>query len=328
MRAVAIVGAVATFDGMLDEVTDLILGPRRYTRAETSDLSGMPMDEATALWRAMGFPVVGDDERAFTDRDVAALRTAAALRAGDVVDGDGLLALTRSMAQSLSRLAVSHAAIAADFLARAGDQADAAAHEAADELVPAVASLLDFVWRRHLAAAAESAFVEAVEAPGGPPVAVGFADLVGFTELSRTLPRDALAEAVERFEAVTAHVVGDRAGRVVKTLGDEVMFAVGDVAVAADVALALVDAVATELGQAVRVGVAFGPVLARLGDVYGPTVNIASRLTGLAHPGTALVDREAAAALRADPSYDLAPIRRQAVRGYGHLAPFRLRRQG
>jgi adenylate cyclase len=103
---------------------------------------------------------------------------------------------------------------------------------------------------------------------------------------------------------------------------------VPDVAVAADTALALVAAIGSALGREVRVGVAYGPVLARLGDVYGPTVNIASRLTGLALPGTVLVDREAAAALRGNAGYDVAPIRRQAVRGYAHLAPYRLRRNG
>lgn len=315
---------------MIDELGDVILGPRLYNRAETSEQSGVGFEQATRLWRAMGFPVAADDERVFTDRDVAALRTAARLVADRVVDEDGLVALTRAMAQSLSRLAVSHAAIAAEYLATIGSgdvpEEDAAIHRAADELLPSVASLLEFVWRRHLLVAAESVFMDAVATPNETPLAVGFADLVGFTELSRTLPAADLATLVETFEDVTARVVGDHAGRVVKTLGDEVMYAVPGAAVAAEVALSLVDAVREEVGREVRVGVAYGPVLARLGDVFGPTVNIASRLTGLALPGTVLLDREAAAALRADARYDVAPIRRQAVRGYGHLAPFRLRR--
>jgi adenylate cyclase len=316
---------------MIDELGDVILGPRRYDRAETSEQSGVPFEQATRLWRAMGFPVAADDERVFTDRDVAALRTAAKLVNDGVVDEDGLVGLTRAMAQAMSRLAVSHAAIAAEYLATIGSgdvpEEDEAIHRAADKLLPSVASLLEFVWRRHLLVAAESVFVDAM-APSDTPLAVGFADLVGFTELSRTLPPADLATLVETFEDVTAQVVSDHAGRVVKTLGDEVMYAVPDAAVAAGVALALVDAVRDGLGREVRVGVAYGPVLARLGDVFGPTVNIASRLTGLAYPGTVLVDRDAATALRGDARYDVAPIRRQAVRGYGHLAPFRLRAAG
>lgn len=317
-------------DDMLDEIGDLILGPRLYTRAETSDVAGVPLDEATRLWRAMGFPVAADDERVFTDRDVAALRTAAALRDNGVADEDALIALTRSMAQALSRLAVSHAAVAAEYLASFGDpdvpEEDAAMTAAAVELIPNVGALIDFVWRRHLVAAAESVFVTAAGAGDDAPSAVGFADLVGFTELSRTLPRGDLAETVERFERLASEVVGERGGRVVKTLGDEVMFTHDDAGAAVDTGLALVDAIGRGLGHEVRVGVAYGPVLARLGDVYGPTVNLASRLTGLAHPGTVLADRDAAAALRGDARWDVAPLRRQAVRGYSHLAPFRVRR--
>jgi adenylate cyclase len=317
---------------MIDELGDVILGPRLYNRAATSEQSGVGYEQATRLWRAMGFPVAADDERVFTDRDVAALRTAARLVGDGVVDEDGLVALTRAMAQALSRLAVSHASIAVEYLATIGSgdvpEEDAAIHRAVDELLPSVGSLLEFVWRRHLLVAAESVFVDAIATPHETPLAVGFADLVGFTELSRTLPAADLAALVETFEDVTARVVGDHAGRVVKTLGDEVMYAVPGAAVAAEVALSLVDAVREGVGRDVRVGVAYGPVLARLGDVFGPTVNIASRLTGLALPGTVLLDREAAAALRDDARYDVAPIRRQAVRGYGHLAPFRLRRGG
>ncbi len=310
---------------MVDEVGTIVLGERRHTRTETSALAGVPLDDAVTLWRAMGFAVVADDVPVFTDRDVAALRTAWSLRERGVVDEAGLVALTRTMAQSMSRLAVSHAATAAAYLARF--EGDDAVHAAADELVPSVGALLEFVWRRHLVAATESVLAGAAgDAVGEVPVAVGFADLVGFTELSRTLAPEELAATVETFEAVSARVVGDHAGRVVKTLGDEVLFTVAEASVAADTALALVAAVHAALERDLRVGVAYGPVLAHLGDVFGPTVNIASRLTSLAHPGTVLLDRGAASALRDDPRYDVAPLRRHAVRGYAHLAPFRLRR--
>jgi adenylate cyclase len=300
-------------DALFDAVAAAIVGPPVHTRGGAAGAAGVPVERADRLWRAMGFPDAPDDAVRFTERDVDALRTAASLLASGVVDEAGLLTLTRAMAQSLSRLAVSHATVAADRLA--------ALPEAAESLVPSVGALLDYVWRRHLVAAAEGLLVTA---PGDAPVAVGFADLVGFTELSRQATPAELAELVERFEQHAATAVAAHGGRVVKTLGDEVLFTVDDPAAAAALGLALA-AGAGEVGREVRVGIAYGPVLARLGDVFGPTVNIASRLTGLARPGAVLLDRDAANALRHDTRFDVAPLRRQAVRGYSHLAPFRVR---
>jgi adenylate cyclase len=313
-------------ESMIEEIDAAIVGPRRYTRQQTTDESGVAFDRATRLWRAMGFPVAGDDEVLFTDRDVAALRTADALLKARVVDEDGLLTLTRAMAQAVSRLAVTHATVAVDHIARLTEEiADPElADAAAEELIPSVASLLEYVWRRHLAVAVDSAFAVA---EGDVPVAVGFADLVGFTETSRQATAEQLGRLVEEFERLAAPSATDHGGRIVKTLGDEVLFTAPTAADAASLALDLA-AQAAAAGSEVRVGVAYGPVLARLGDVFGPTVNIASRLTGLAHPGTVLVDRGAAMALRDDDRYDVSPLRRQAVRGYSHLAPFRLRPRG
>ena len=76
---------------------------------------------------------------------------------------------------------------------------------------------------------------------------------------------------------------------------------------------------------ALRVGMATGPVLSRFGDVYGPVVNLAARLTSLAKPETVLVDKELAAALRRDRNYELRARRPAAVRGYHHLRSWTLR---
>jgi adenylate cyclase len=308
-------------EAMAAEAAAAIVGAPRYDRAGAAGAAGVPLATATRLWRAMGFPEPGDDEVLFTDADVEALRTAEWLRAHGVVDEDGLVALARAMAQALSRLAVSHAAIAGEHvLSAAGTDPEAAAGEAA-ELVPRVGDLIGYVWRRHLVAAAESALVALFGEAGDAPVVVGFADIVGYTELTREMAPEELAALVERFEATASAVVAEGRGRVVKTLGDEVMFTAGSLREGVDVALALAG-----LDPPVRVGLAYGPVLARLGDVFGATVNVAARLTGLARPGTVLADREAATALRDDPAYDVAPIGRRSVRGYAHLAPFRLRK--
>jgi adenylate cyclase len=319
-------GETPAANDMAAEINEILVGDTTYTRSETAVAAGVPVERAVALWRAMGFADVPDDDRVFSERDVDALRTADMLRSLGVVDEAGLLALTRTMAQALSRLAHSHAGIAAGYLGGMSDVVlDEVVHEAGEALLTSVASLLEYVWRRHLAVAAEGAFAE--PAVGGTrDMAVAFADLVGFTELSRGMPPDELTELVERFEHLAAQLVADAGGRVVKTLGDEVLVTVNDVRAGAALALALAEASASELGREVRVGLAYGPVVPRLGDVFGPTVNIASRLTSLAFPGTVLADRGAAAALRDEAAFDVTPLRRQAVRGYSHLAPFRLRR--
>ena len=76
----------------------------------------------------------------------------------------------------------------------------------------------------------------------------------------------------------------------------------------------------------VRVGCAYGPVLARLGDVFGITVNRAARLTPLAHPGTVLIDRPLAAALASQSGFDVTPMRRRTLRGVGPVVPHLLMR--
>jgi adenylate cyclase len=116
-------------------------------------------------------------------------------------------------------------------------------------------------------------------------------------------------------------------GRVIKMLGDEVLFVTDDVHGAAEVALDTVSAHAADQQlPEVRAGIALGPVLARLGDVFGEPVNLASRLTAEARPGSVLVDRLAAEALAGDASYTLLPLKHRSVRGYRALRPHALRR--
>ena len=96
---------------------------------------------------------------------------------------------------------------------------------------------------------------------------------------------------------------------------------------AAEIGLALPDAWTAPERPLLRVGAAFGAVLTRLGDIYSPVVNLASRLTSIARPGTFLVDRELAQRIRDLPEYRVRPLRRVSVRGYDHLQPWLVRRR-
>ena len=275
----------------------------------------------------MGFPEVGPGERMFTARDADALRTAFALCEGGLVDRDTLLVLARAMGQELSRMAESHVSRARRPRARArAEDALAVATASATEVLPALEQLVVHVWRRQLAAAAGRAFAS-VGDEGLPVLAVGFVDLVGFTRTSREWDVAALERLLERFERDTALRVTRHGGRVVKTLGDAVLYVCDDVRGAAEVALGTVRAHSDdEALPEVRAGVACGPVLLRLGDVFGQPVNLASRLSDEARPGSVLVDLAAADVLAQDPAYELVRVRTRSVRGYRALRPHVLRR--
>ena len=151
--------------------------------------------------------------------------------------------------------------------------------------------------------------------------------MAGCTSLTRRLAESELRELLETFESLSTEIVGAHGGRIVKTIGDEILFQADDAGGAAEIALEIVEAAnADERMPPLRSGVAVGPVMSRLGDVYGSTVNIASRLTALCRPGAVLVDRGMSEALRTDPRFVLKPMRSESVRGYGHLHPWRLRR--
>jgi adenylate cyclase len=206
------------------------------------------------------------------------------------------------------------------------EDAQSAATAAAEEVLPGLEQLMVHVWRRQFAAATERSFASLVEG-GLPDLAVGFVDLVGFTQTSRESDAHALAVLLERFERETSLRVTAYGGRVIKMLGDEVLYVTDDVTSAAEVALATVEA--HEQDQSlpqVRAGVAYGSVLSRLGDVFGEPVNLASRLTTEARPGSVLVDLHAAELLRQDPSYAVVSLKHRSVRGYRNLRPHALRR--
>lgn len=313
----------------LDELErELLGGSRRYNRVEVAEQAGVPVEVARTLWRALGFADIDDnDNRAFTDRDVEALRSVQALVDLGIIDASTQLGMTRAMGQALSRLAEWQVAAITSALARTPDASPSAATAAARELVPLMEGLIGYVWRRHLAAFAGRALAAGPEELSARTVVVGFADLVGFTSLTRNVSEDQLAQLVDRFESVAADVVARESGRIVKTVGDEVMFTADDAGVGAEIATDLVDAIgAIEELPDIRVGLAYGSVLARLGDIYGEPVNIASRLTSIARPGSILVDREFSNALEGDERWSLRRVPPRPVRGYTLLHAMRLRR--
>jgi adenylate cyclase len=305
----------------------LLGGERKFTRIEVSQRAGISIERAEQMWHALGFATLPDDEVAFTDGDVEALRLVAALEEDGFIDPSVESSLARKLGQTQSRLASWQSAMFLELLGRSKLSADDAI-EVASLLLPAMERLQTYVWRRHLAAAAGRAVAGSDELARGLRV-VGFADIVSYTRLTRRLSEAELGRLIERFEGMAADVVALNGGRVIKSIGDEVLFVADTPAEGAAIALALQDKV-TEAGDLpeLRIGLAYGTILIRLGDVYGEVVNLASRLTSEAKPGRVLADRELAAALDGHPDYRLRKLRRVSVRGYHHLSPYAVQRAG
>ena len=314
---------------LYEQLEKAILGQSRtLNRVQVAEQSGVSLERATALWRALGFPGTdSDDEVLFTDSDVEALRMVDRLVESGFIDPEVELTLVRSMGRSFARLAeweMSELASAALSGSMLTDQSRL--EGLIEDLVPAVEEVQRYVWRRHIANAAGRMLLF----PGGDdgvPMAVGFADIVGFTRRSRGMSTADLTRLVEVFEATSASIVTEHRGRVIKTIGDEVLFVADSAAEGARVALDLTDAHETDPDfPEVRVGLAYGEVMNRLGDVYGPVVNVASRLTSLARPGRILVDRGMDAALREHEEFRLKRSRTATVRGYNRLETYALKR--
>ena len=192
-------------------------------------------------------------------------------------------------------------------------------------VVPLMPQIMEMVWRRHLATAARRRIVRAT-AEEGETVCVGFADLVGFTARTQELPDHQLAEVVGRFETIAYDLVATHNGRVVKMIGDEVLFMSDNVRSGAELALALAAAYRRdEQLPDVRVALASGRVLERDGDVFGSVVNRASRIVHVAVPGAVVVSQDVHDALGQDPRFAFHSLRQENLKDIGRVPLWTLR---
>lgn len=310
----------------------LLRGPRMYTRAQFAEAAGTTTEKANHLWRALGFASVGDDEVVFTDDDIAALHRVEYFVESTGTDDELLSAMTRLLGRMFARLAAWQGELLLDVVARRPEllESEERIMEFAQAMVPVLADTQNFVWRRQLDAYISRAVPHLTAEVAGPdtaPTVVGFADLSGYTLLARRATEAQLHEVLEAFETVTTEVVGAHNGRIIKTIGDEVLFVADSPVDGAEIAFDLLASRAFDNRlPPMRIGLAAGPVLRRLGDVYGSTVNIASRLTSLCRPGWVLIDRIMAESLRDNPAYSLKARRAESVRGFHHLRQWRLKR--
>lgn len=308
----------------------LLGGPARYTPPEVWRQAGADEALARDMWRAMGFASIPDDEVALTEADVDALRDINAHLTLAGLDPDVAIRFTRLLGQTMGRVAdalatLIESAVGDGLSEMAGlessDPADVAL-TAASAVLPMVERELQYLFRRHLYAAAMRRIAPLAD---HEDQVVGFADVVQFTRLSGQMNEADLADLLETFEAETADLITAHGGRVVKLIGDAVMFTVDDDGAAAELALAMVEAFG-EGRPDLRVGLGHGEVIARQGDLFGPTVNLASRLVGYARPGTVLIDGPLAEHLADDDRFEIRSLGNRDLKGLGRTAIFVLRR--
>jgi adenylate cyclase len=307
----------------------LMPGRPRYTFADACARAGFDVKIARRLWRGLGFPEPPANERLFRDDDVEAIITlrhqieSTIVPVGD--DYENLVQIVRVVAGSLAKIAE----VESDALAgavRARRQAGVPDDEIATEVTQSLdwsrlSRLIDYALRLQLRASTRRKLTAAdPETVGAEDLAVGFVDLVGYTALSQELDPEHLAALVTRFEELAYDTVAEHGGRVVKTIGDEVMFVAGDISSAARIALRLTERSAVdELLPDARSGLAAGSVLAQEGDYYGPVVNLASRLVELARPGTVLASADVRDALADDPTFVWHRLRSRRIRDIGRV---------
>jgi adenylate cyclase len=321
------------------DFTEQLLGqPRVLRRRDVSRGAEVSLLSARKFWHALGFPVVDTDDELFTEADQQALATVAGLVRDGLLDEPTALAMTRAFARSADRLAGWQSQLIAEAVeaeatlrieaehgapaASGGESGESGESGGESRSVPGVETaaetarrlaeltdrlepLLVYAWRRHLSATVSRMMADADPESFGLTKmrSVGFADLVNFTALVRRLSERDLARLVSRFEALSADVITAHGGRLIKTVGDEVLFTTVGAAPAAAIALDLVDTMTEDdVLPDVRCGMARGPIISRLVDA--PMARELASMSGFALTGQ----------------------RRRVLRGVGAVTPSVLRR--
>lgn len=282
--------------------------------------TGLTMEQLAEIRLASGLGPVDPDEAIFVADDIEALMVS--VRSREMFGWQAMLALTRVLGSAVSR--VTDAADAM-FLSKiempmlsAGttDQEFAAVVTRARGLGLGLADVMRMMLRQHLDDSINrhrAAITDHSAATPHTAFAVGFVDLVGFTSRSARLDSTELAVLVDRFESVAHDTITSNHGRLVKFIGDEVMFVAVDPTDGCTIARALLRRFGDDEQLTPRGGLAHGPVLSRGGDFFGPTVNLAARLTDSAVPGEVLVPADIA---RVAPSVELEPAGRRLLKGF------------
>ncbi|CAN5170558.1 MAG: adenylate/guanylate cyclase domain-containing protein [Nocardioides sp.] len=314
---------------MPDSGLPFLDGEGDYTSAQIAERTGVSLEQAKKLWRALGFPEAGD-AKMFTEEDVDALRRVNAVIESGLIDFDLSVALTRAMGLTMARLSDWEISALLQHLESRPEEngIDAVSRMFSSELSQNFEALMLYAWRRHLSASVTRVLASMAGDSDlhTTQLSVGFADIVSFTALSNRISEDRIGDLVELFESRCADVVANQRGRVIKSLGDSVLFVNDDPIRAYDTAEGIINVIGRDHRMPdVRVGLASGAVVTRMGDVFGPPVNMAARLTAVARRNRIIID-SATAELLPEDQFETRRLPARPVRGFGLVEPVAVRR--
>jgi adenylate cyclase len=277
-------------------------GQGGLTRAQVTKRAGVPVELAASIWRALGAAAPAEpDEPVYSSTEVEALRLIGAMRA--MYTDDDLTEATSVVGRAMHEVAEAvlelfRRRVAIPFTEAGGGELEIMLRlaTAIDITVPTISPLVELALRRQLEATSRAETLLRYEtATGGlggqVELAVGFADIVGFTAASSRLNALEVSQMAESLLKSAEAALPEHSARIVKSIGDAVMFWAPDLLSACAAAAGLLEAADGAGLPPLRVGVAFGPVLRAYADYFGRTVNIASRLSDVARTGEILVQR-------------------------------------
>jgi adenylate cyclase len=277
-------------------------GEPKYTSVDVAELTGADPELLAALRRAHGLPLPEADAIELTDVDLASARTSTQFLELGLTE-EQMVATTRVLGRSLATAAEAMRAVVLETVLEPGTtELELAQRYAASvhATLPLVGPMILQMLSQHLRNMVQSEMVGQTERamgllPGARDQAVAFADLVGFTRLGEEIAPEDLGSVAERLFSVAREVV-EPPVRLVKTIGDAVLLTAVEPDALVHTALQLVAASDAQSADGtfpqIRVGVAYGPTVARGGDIFGRAVNLASRVTTIARAGSVLATRE------------------------------------
>ncbi|MFL0240730.1 adenylate/guanylate cyclase domain-containing protein [Mycobacterium sp. SMC-17] len=269
-------------------------GQPSHSLTAAAEALGLPLADVEQAWAVLGLTVADPNTPTLTDNDIEALRTWADLRTA--IGADAATGFLRVIGASVARVAealasMSRAGLPELDLAHSHDElVTAQAYRSAAAFIPRIGGMIDSFHRHHLFAARTYFDAVARREPLTVDCGVGFADLSNFTQLTQRLTPADLTSLLNEFNAITNDVVHADGGRVVKFIGDAVMWVSATPESLARVAMDLVHHPRPKMAHiSVRAGLSFGSVVATGGDYFGNPVNLAARLVAAAEPGQILV---------------------------------------
>ncbi len=305
----------------------------QYDAEELEKKTGLPAEKILRLRRLLGLPEPGPDECVFREEDLAAAESIRlSLDAG--FEEEAIAEITRVLGEGMARLAATTAAAFVEAFLKPGDTEQEIATrfpELAEKMSDALTPILAAAYKAHLRESVRRGMIGRVEREqgaiaGAQEIVVCFADLVGFTRLGGEMDASELGGVAGKLAELAAEVA-ERPVRLVKTIGDAAMFVSSEAKPMVAAALKLTEAVEEAGLPTVRAGIACGPALQRAGDYYGHAVNLASRVTGVARPGSVLCTQDVRDATADD--FDWSSARKHRLKGVdGQVALHRARPLG